>query len=652
MSAPVEHDASGARMQENEATESSELQLRRWRDLAGVATLIALAWTLAQIAFVLWPQIDTLTQRALHTGFGVALAFALFGRKARSPAARVLLAALGLAAFAPTLYVVINAQFITSGRIQGLDPVAPLDYAMGLLLLVLLFEAGRRVLGWGLAVFVALFVAYFFAGPYLPGVLAHRYSGLSNFIDTQFLSLHGIFGTPVGVSASTVFYFILFAAVYDIYGGGRMIIELAFALTGRAVGGPAKAAVVSSGLLGSVSGSAVANVMSTGIFTIPLMKKVGYSPRFAGAVEAAASTGGQLVPPVMGAAAFIMADYLRTSYQTIVLAAILPAVVYYVALLVMVDLKARAEGLRQGEELQARPLAQVLAARGHLLLPLAWLVYRIVAGYPVEKAALEACLVTLVAGSLRAGTRRGLRPLVEALIVSAERTVSVALPCALAGVVVAVIAFTGLGTKFTGLMVWAAGGSLAALLVLTMLASLVLGTGMPTTSAYIMAAVLLAPALISVGAEPLTAHFFIFYFAILSMVTPPVALASYAAASIARASPSDTGWTALALCLPGFLIPFAAVVHPGLLMIGTPLDAAWGVLNSMLGFVGIGVALIGWLFRPMSMPWRAFFAVVGLMSLLPDALSTLACITLLAGAVAWLWRAARRQRSAVLQGGE
>jgi TRAP-type uncharacterized transport system fused permease subunit len=201
-------------------------------------------------------------------------------------------------------------------------------------------------------------------------------------------------------------------------------------------------------------------------------------------------------------------------------------------------------------------------------------------------------------------------------------------------------------------MVWAAGGSLAALLVLTMLASLVLGTGMPTTSAYIMAAVLLAPALISVGAEPLTAHFFIFYFAILSMVTPPVALASYAAASIARASPSDTGWTALALCLPGFLIPFAAVVHPGLLMIGTPLDAAWGVLNSMLGFVGIGVALIGWLFRPMSMPWRAFFAVVGLMSLLPDAISTLACITLLAGAVAWLWRAARRQRSAVLQGGE
>lgn len=644
--------AASDRLQDSEATESSELHLRRWGDLLDASALIALAWTLAQISFVLWPQIDTLSQRALHTGFGVALAFALFGRRAARPAPKAALTALGLLAFVPTVYVVVNAQHITSGRIQGLDPVTPLDYAMGLMLVVLVFEAGRRVLGWGLAVFVALFVVYFFAGPHLPGELAHRYSGLANFIDTQFLSLHGIFGTPVGVSASTVFYFILFAAVYDIYGGGRMIIELAFALTGRAVGGPAKAAVVSSGLLGSVSGSAVANVMSTGIFTIPLMKRVGYTPRFAAGVEAAASTGGQLVPPVMGAAAFIMADYLQTSYQTIVLAAILPSLVYYVALLVMVDLRARADGLRQTDAMQARPLVDVLGARGHLLLPLAWLVVRIVGGYPVENAALEACLATLVVGSLRAGTRRGLRPLVEALIVAAERTVSVALPCALAGIVVAVIAFTGLGTKFTGMMVWMAGGHLMVLLVLTMLASLVLGTGMPTTSAYIMAAVLLAPALISVGAPPLTAHFFIFYFAILSMVTPPVALASYAAASVARASPSETGWTAFALCLPGFLIPFAAVVHPGLLLLGDPLDAAWGMFNATLGFIGTGVALIGWLFRPVPVALRIYFGMAGLMTLLPDATSTVVCIVLLAGAAGWLWRDARRRRANALQGGD
>jgi TRAP transporter 4TM/12TM fusion protein len=366
-------------------------------------------------------------------------------------------------------------------------------------------------------------------------------------------------------------------------------------------------------------------------------------------VEAAASTGGQLVPPVMGAAAFIMADYLQTPYQTIVLAAILPSVLYYLALLVMVDLKARAEGLRPAERVEARSFRDVLKSRGHLMAPLVWLVYRIVTGYPVENAALEACLVTLAVGSLRAGTRRGPRALVEALIVSAERTVSVALPCALAGVVVAVIAFTGLGTKFTGLMIWIAGGQLAVLLVLTMVASLVLGTGMPTTSAYIMAAVLLAPALVSVGAQPLTAHFFIFYFAILSMVTPPVALAAYAAASIARASPSDTGWTAFALCIPGFLIPFVAVAHPGLLLIGTSGDTVWGIFNAALGLTAISVALIGWLFRPVPRAGRAFFAVLGLLTLLPDATSTAVCIVLLAAGCVWLWRDARR-RTEILGG--
>jgi TRAP transporter 4TM/12TM fusion protein len=639
------------RLQANEASEPSALTVRAWSDLVGLAAMIALAWSLAQVAFVLWPQIDTLTQRALHTGCAAALAFALFARRAKGRGSSTLFTALALLTFVPTAYVAWNAQYITSGRVQGLDPVAPADYAMGLLLLVLLFEAGRRVLGWGLAIFVLAFVAYFFAGPLLPGELAHRYSGTANFIDTQFLSLHGIFGVPVGVSVSTVFYFILFAAVYDIYGGGRMIIELAFTLTGRAVGGPAKAATVASGLLGSVSGSAVANVMSTGIFTIPLMQRAGYSPRFAGAVEAAASTGGQLVPPVMGAAAFIMADYLQTSYQTIVLAAILPSIVYYAALLLMIDLRARADGLRRSEGLDARPLRGVMLARGHLLLPLVWLVYRIVAGHPVENAALEACAATLVVGTLRAATRRGPLALIEALVVTAERAVSVALPCALAGVVVAVIAFTGLGTKFTGLMIWMAGGSLAVLLALTMLASLVLGTGMPTTSAYIMAAVLLAPALVSLGAEPLAAHFFIFYFAILSMVTPPVALASYAAASISRASPSATGWTAFALCMPGFLIPFMAIVHPGLLLIGSPADSAWGVLNVLLGFAALSVALIGWLFQPVPMAWRAYFACVGLLTLLPDVALTLACVGLLAAGTVWLWRDARRHAAGAFHGG-
>jgi TRAP transporter 4TM/12TM fusion protein len=629
---------------DNETTESSVLSLKQWSTLLDPSILIALSWTLAQIAFVIWPTISTFQQRALHVGFAVALAFAMFGRKEASRAKRAAYTVIAFLAFLPALYIAWNDDFLTSERIQGLDPVTLVDYLLGGFLIVLLLESGRRVLGWGITVFVAVFIVYFFVGPYLPGELAHRYSGIERFIDAEFLSMHGIFGVPVAVSVSTVFYFIFFAAVYDIYGGGRMIIDLAFALTGRAVGGPAKAAVVSSGMLGSVSGSAVANVMSTGIFTIPLMRRVGYSPAFAGAIEAAASTGGQLVPPVMGAAAFIMADYLQVPYQTIVLAAIVPAILYYAALLWMVDLKARAEGLTQPESVVIKSLSEVMRARGHLLLPLAWLVYRIVTGFPVQNAALEAIVATMIVGTLRAGTRRSFMALIEAMIVSAERTVSVALPCALAGLVVGIISFTGLGTKFASLMILIAGGSIPVLLVLTMLASLVLGAGMPTTSAYIMAAVLLAPALITAGTEPLVTHFFIFYFAILSMVTPPVALAAYAAASISRGSPSETGWSAFGLSIPGFLIPFAAFIHPGLLLIGGPADVAWGMANVLIGFFSIGAALVGWLFRPLGIPWRIFFSLTGVLTLLPDATSTIINIVLVAAATLWLWYGARGRR--------
>ena len=627
----AETDKAGAPERTSQATESSRLALRRWSDLANPVVLIALAWSVAQIAFVVEPGIDTLVQRSLHVGFALTLALAMVGLPSPPRSVRrVGWLVAGLIAFLPTLYIVFNASFLVSERYQGIDPVSLPQYVFGVLLVVALFEAGRRVLGWGMTLFAAAFVVYFFVGPYLPGDLAHRYSGLERFVDAQYLSLHGIFGVPIGVSVSTVFYFILFAAVYDAYGGGRMIIDIAFAITGRSTGGPAKAAVLSSGLLGSVSGSAVANVMSTGIFTIPLMRQVGYSARFAGAVEAAASTGGQLVPPVMGAAAFIMADYLRMPYQQIVLAAILPALAYYLALLLMVDLKARREGLRPSKALAGAPIGAVLTARGHLLLPLGWLVWRVVSGYPVSNAALEASLITIAIGSLRKTTRQWPIALVEALIVSAERTISVALPCAVAGIVVAVIAFTGLGTKFTSLMIFAAGGNVAVLLVLTMLAALVLGTGMPTTSAYIMAAVLLAPALIETGVEPLSAHFFIFYFAILSMVTPPVALSAYAAASISRAEPSATGWMAFMLCVPGFLIPFVAIAHPGLFLMGDLMDTVWGFANVLLGFFALGVALVGWLFRPLGLTWRVGFGLVGLVALLPDAASTAICIALLA----------------------
>jgi TRAP transporter 4TM/12TM fusion protein len=606
-----------------------------------IGAWVALAWTAFQLAIFAWPSIPIITQRAGHVSFAIALALITTDARLRSRGARVLNRILAALAALPALYVAGSADRLMNERISGVDALLPADFLLGLLLVALLFEAMRRMLGLGMTLIAGLFVVYHFAGPYIPGGLGHRFSSLEQFLDVQFLTLHGIYGVPTGVSAEVVFYFVLFAAVFDVFGGGRMIIELAMAVTGRQIGGPAKAAVVASGMMGSVSGSAVANVMSTGIFTIPLMKRVGYEARFAASVEAVASTGGQLVPPVLGAAAFIMADLLQLSYSKIVLAAILPAVLYYAALLLVVDLQARRMNLGTVPAADVPRIGTTLRERGHMIVPLVWLCYEVVAGFPVDQAAVRASFVTVVCGMARATTRATLGQLVGALRDSAYRTIDVALPCAVAGIIVGVISFSGLGTKFTSLIVFLSAGSAPLLLVLAALAALVLGCGMPTTSAYIMAAVLIGPALILLGFDPLVSHFFLFYFAILSMVTPPVALAAYAAAAIADAPPAATGWKALQLAVPGFIIPFSVVLHPGLLLIGTAGDAIWGFANVLVGFAALGAAITGYLFRPIGWGWRTFFAVVGVANVLPGIYVSIATFVALAAAAHVLHRQAR-----------
>lgn len=614
-----------------------------WRDLLAPAALMALAWTLFQIALFIWPTIPTLVQRAGHVSFAVALALLLTHPGTASVAVRATNHLFALLALSPAIYVYLSIDRLMNERISGVDPVAPLDYVFGLLILLLVAEASRRVLGIGISVLAVLFILYHFAGPYIPGAMGHRFGGLDQFVDIQFLTLHGLFGVPTGVSTQVVFYFILFAAVYDIFGGGRMIIDLAMALTGHRVGGPAKAAVIASGMMGSVSGSAVANVMSTGIFTIPLMKRVGYHPRFAAGAEAVASTGGQLVPPVMGAAAFVMADMLQTPYSRIVLAAIIPSLLFYAALLIVIHLQARKDAIGSIDASELPRLSVALRERGHMLIPLLWLCYQVVGGYPVDQAAMQATVLAIVCGTARATTRASVLSLVHALVVAAQRSINVALPCAVAGIIVAVIAYSGLGTKFTSLLVLLSDGWLPAMLVLAALGALILGCGMPTTSAYIMAAVLIAPALILLKVDPLVAHFFIFYFAILSMVTPPVALAAYAAAAIADEPAGPTGWKAFGMAMPGFVIPFAVVLHPSLLLTGAVniVDIAWGVANVMIGFIAIGAAITGYLFRDVGWGWRLYFALVGVASMLPGVMVSVATCAALVVPSFLLWRGAR-----------
>lgn len=620
-------------------------ELDSWRKLATPINIIALAWALFQIGLLIWPDIDILVRRSAHVGFACAMALSLSLRKRMSFWLAGLLLVLSLS---PSIYLYLELGRLYD-RIADLDPVLQTDFLFGLMLLVLVLAASYLRLGWGLVILTIIFIFYQLMGGLLPGYLNHSVGGISMFTDTLFLAEGGLFGVPTGVSVEIIYYFILFAAIFDVFGGGRLLIDMALWLTGRQVGGPAKAAVVASALTGTVSGSAVANVMSVGIFTIPLMKRVGYGATFAAGVEAAASTGGQIMPPVMGAGAFIMADFLQIPYKTVMLGALFPALLYFAGLFVAVHLQARFRNITIVDSSEIKPIGAVLRGRWHLLLPLLWLIFQMVRGYDLIGALVQTTLLTILAGSIVPTSRRPLLPLIEALMRASERAVVVALPCALASVIVMVISLTGLGTKFSSLIIAIAGGNLFLAVALGGLGALILGCGMPTTSAYIMAAILVAPALVQLGIDPLVAHLYIFYLAVLSMVTPPVALAAYAAASLAGCSATAAGLRAFQLALPALAISAAMVLQPSLVLWG-----GWELLFSIIQAASanalLAVTFIGWLGRPLGIFPRVMAFGIVILMLWPSLVPTLIGFALALGLVvygyrnsAWKWRSLSKE---------
>lgn len=557
------------------------------------SALVALAWSGFQL-YNAYDPLHYMILRPLHVFLALALCFFVYPLS-KDPEDRVRrgidlvlsLISLGLAA-----YFLWDFERITT-RTAFVDALTPLDYGLGVICVLVLLEASRRVAGIALTIILLVFIAYAILGPLIPGYMGHRGISFRHFIDLQFLSPSGIFTIPTGVSASIVFYFILFAAFLEVSGAGDLFIKLAFRLTGRARGGPAKAAVVASSLMGTVSGSAVANVAGTGIFTIPLMRKVGYSPTFAGAVEAAASTGGQLMPPIMGAAAFILAETIGLPYLQLVAAAILPAVIYYVSIYFMVDFQARRDGIR-GLPPEALPASEVpLVRQAHLGLPLVVLVATLAAGYSLLTVATSGIVTTVVVSYFRRDTWIGPEKFLAALESGARKSVAVAVPSAAAGIVIGVAVYTGLGIKLTSEIVELSHGFLFPALFIVMVACLILGMGMPTSAAYIMAAILLGQALQEFGLSALQAHMFIFYFAILSMVTPPIALSAYAAAGISGASMWSTGIQAFKLTFAGFLIPYALAYNPALLLEGSPWDSLWVFATSVAGVACLAGSVIG-----------------------------------------------------------
>ncbi|MCL6612012.1 MAG: TRAP transporter permease [Peptococcaceae bacterium] len=554
-----------------------------------VTSAVAIGLSLFQVWVATIGVMSAINMRAIHLAMIMVLIFLMYPGRAKAPRNRPTLPDLVLAAasFLTGLYIVYRYDaFAFSGGFAN-----TIDYAFGVLTMLLVLEAGRRSIGPFLPVLGIVFLAYAYFGNYVPGTFGHPGYTIERIIELMYLSTSGIYGVAIGVSATYIFLFILFGAFLGESGMAAFINRISMALAGHSPGGPAKVAVFASGLMGTINGSAVANVATTGAFTIPLMKSVGYRPYFAGAVEAVASTGGQIMPPVMGAAAFIMAEILNVPYATIMLSAVIPALLYYLACYVGVHLEAVKTGLKGLPREDLPRVREVMRERGHLALPLIVIVYFLVAGYTPTFSAVAGIVATILASMLRKSTRMSWRGLLAALDAGAKGAVTVAIACGVVGFIVGVTSLTSFGIKLGDVIIGMSGGSLMLTLVLSAITCIILGMGMPTTAVYIVAATMAAPALIKIGVIPIAAHLFAFYFGNISNITPPVALAAFAGAGIAGANPNQVGWTAVRLGIAAFIVPFMFVYAPELLVQqGTPLGIIWAVITAIIGVVCLGAA--------------------------------------------------------------
>jgi TRAP transporter 4TM/12TM fusion protein len=623
------------------------------RALKIAVALIATAMSLYHMYVAASGPPEAMIFRGTHLLFAVTLVFLLYPFRPGAGAGwRVLDALLMLAGWGIVLHIFFNYEYFTN-RIIYIDELTLWDKVWGVLAVLVVLEGTRRVLGWALPLTALAFLAYAWSTQVQFSVL----------MEQLYLSTEGIFGSTLGVSASYVMLFVLFGAFMERSGTGQLFMDFSMSITGRYAGGPGKVAVVSSSLFGTVSGSAVANVMVDGPITIPLMKRTGFRPPFAAAVEAVASTGGQLMPPIMGAAAFVMAEFLAVPYAQITVWAILPAFLYYLAVFSAVHFEAKRYKLAGVPASELPRFSNVMLARGHLFVPILLVLTGLILGYSAPLCALVGALSCLPLALLRQATRAGIswRSVLEALEEGAKNTLAVAMACASAGIVIGCVTITGLGIVFTQIVVALAQDTLILALILTAMAGIILGMGMPTTPAYIMMVALLIPALIKLGIAgcpvPVTAecksavvpaaHMFAFYFAILSAITPPVALAVFAAASLARANMWHTGFAAMRAAAPAYIVPFMFVYEPLLLLIVNDWSSewafvVWSVISASIGVVCLAASLFGWLFT-FALAWHRVLLFIAALCLIKPGLITDAIGLALLGVVTAAQLIARRR---------
>lgn len=591
-------------LREHDTASRFRIDLGWWGWLVGG---LSVALTLFHLYTAVAGSRPTLIQGAIHVGGACAIIFLLYpgrkragrgpsgtrwkdfmlGRGQRVPWYDLVLSLLGLAT---NLYIVFRYDFLRSPQ-PGIFGYENLDYAVALLGIVLILEATRRCVGLPIVIVAAVAFIYGVWGNYSP-IFTHSGNDLTAYAATTFLESGSIFGTPIQVSSTFIFLFLLFAVVLIQTNIGTYFTDLAFRAAGRYTGGPAKAAVAASGLQGMVSGSSVANTVASGSFTIPMMKKSGFKPHAAAATEATASTGGQLMPPIMGAAAFIMAEYTGVPYSEIIIIAIIPALLYFLGVMLSAHFEAKREGLG-GMAKADLPSMRSLVTRIDLILPLVVIVYMLLSGSSPARAALWGIGVAFALSFLRKETRLSPRGIVELMIAGARTALPVIAACASAGIVAGTVTNTPLGQRLGRGVIELAGGNFAMVLILTMLACLVLGMGLPTTANYVVTATVAAPILVEFGVELIAAHMFVFFFGILADVTPPVCLAAFAGAGIARSNPLRTGVTALRLAVAGFLIPYVFVLQPAMLLQGDWQDIPIPLLTVIAGIVSLAAGMAG-----------------------------------------------------------
>jgi TRAP transporter 4TM/12TM fusion protein len=588
---------------EEQNLDDSTLKVKR-RKLEGTlkhaVTVIATLMCLYHLYSAIY-KIDPIQQRAIHLMFVLVLIYMLYPANHKSPKHRPssvdwILVVLSIVSVGNVL-LRVDAWARTAMRYNSTDVL------FGVLTVLLVIEAARRAMGMALPIISCMVILYGFYGHLLPGLLSHSQFSFKRIINTLSMTTNGIYGSILGVSSTYIYLFILFGAILGVTGLSKVFNDLAMALAGGLRGGPAKVAVLASGLMGSISGSTSANVVTTGTFTIPLMKRTGFSDYYAAAVEAAASTGGQIMPPIMGAASFLIADALGIPYIQVIKAALLPAILYFFSVWTMVDLRARRVGLIRIPRDELPNAKEVLLRGGHLMIPLIGIIYVLISGKSAIFAALVGIVLSVISSFLKRDTWIKPRDLIKGMEAGALSALSVASACAIIGTVVGILTMSGVILTIGDAILKFGRGSMAFSLGLTMMVCIIMGMGLPTTACYILTSTIAAPVVTTLGASPLQAHMFVFYFGILASITPPVATGAYTAAGLAGSDPNRTGWMALRIALAGFVVPYMFIYSPELLLLG---NISIQVILRVVATSLIGIKALGWAvegFYSRRLPW-------------------------------------------------